>query len=131
MDDEQLIGVFSALSQPSRLAIFRLLVRYEPDGLRAGDIARMLAQPQNTISTHLGILKRAGLLVSARQGTVVIYRAALTQIEDLLQFLRSECCARDAAVTAGNSTAIRSVCMTARSETDERATPIAHKEIPS
>ena len=52
----------SALAQPSRLNVFRLLVKAGANGLRASDIAGQLGIPANTLSTHLRILTAAGLL---------------------------------------------------------------------
>ncbi|GED22330.1 ArsR/SmtB family transcription factor [Halomonas halmophila] len=88
-----MIDVFSALSQSTRLATFRLLVRYEPDGLPAGDIARELDVPHNTMSTHLGVLARAGLVTSRRQSRSVIYRANLAHMQETLAALVRDCCA--------------------------------------
>ena len=62
MKQDLAIEAFSALSQPTRLEAFRLLVKQEPDGLPAGEIARRLDVPHNTMSTHLAILARAGLV---------------------------------------------------------------------
>ena len=62
MESDDAILAFSALAQPTRLAVFRLLMTHEPDGLPAGDVARQLEVPHNTMSTHLGILSRAGLI---------------------------------------------------------------------
>src|SRR3546814_1566734 len=59
----------------TRLETFRLLVRHEPEGLAAGDIARSLDVPQNTMSAHLAILARAGLVRSERHSRSIIYRA--------------------------------------------------------
>jgi DNA-binding transcriptional ArsR family regulator len=60
MESEQAILALAALAQPTRLDVFRLLVKHEPEGLAAGDIAKALAVPQNTMSSHLAILSRAG-----------------------------------------------------------------------
>ncbi len=57
----------AALAQTTRLETFRLLVRHEPEGIPAGELARMLDVPQNTMSAHLATLSRAGLLKSERQ----------------------------------------------------------------
>jgi arsenate reductase len=65
-------AVFDALSQVTRLEAFRLLLRYHPFGLAAGDIARLLAVPHNTLSTHLAVLQAAGLVRSRREGRTVI-----------------------------------------------------------
>ena len=61
MESENAILALAALAQSTRLDVFRLLVKHEPDGLPAGEIARELAVPHNTMSSHLGILSRAGL----------------------------------------------------------------------
>ena len=92
METIQAVAVFDALGQPTRLEIFRLLVKAEPDGLPAGEIARMARVPQNTASVHLAILSRAGLIGFERQGRQVIYRARLEQLRTLMRFLAEDCC---------------------------------------
>ena len=67
--------LLSALAQPTRLAIFRLLVKHEPIGITAGVIAETVGAPHNTLSSHLAILVRAGLLRSSRDGRTIIYRS--------------------------------------------------------
>jgi arsenate reductase len=69
-------AVFAALGQETRLEAFRLLLRYSPFGLAAGDLARLLAVPHNTLSTHLSILQAAKLVRSRKVGRTVIYAAA-------------------------------------------------------
>lgn len=81
-----------ALSQATRLEAFRLLVKCEPDGLPAGDIARQLDVPANTMSTHLAILSRAGLVTSERHSRSIIYRAHIETLRSLLLFLAKDCC---------------------------------------
>jgi len=93
MDDKTLIKTFTALSQPTRLAAFRLLVRHEPGGLPAGEIARRLDVPHNTLSTHLGVLSRAGLVIAQRHSRSIVYRADLAAMRDTLDFLVHDCCA--------------------------------------
>ena len=68
-------AVFAALSQETRLEAYRLLLRYQPFGLPAGDISRLLAVPHNTLSTHLNALQSTGLIRSRREGRSVIYAA--------------------------------------------------------
>ena len=84
---------FSALSQDTRLKAFRLLVNHEPEGLPAGDIARALDVPHNTMSAHLAVLARAGWVTSQRQSRQIIYRASLTHVEAIVEFLLTDCCA--------------------------------------
>ena len=92
MEKTEALDAFSALSQQTRLEVFQLLVRKEPDGLPAGDIADALGVPQNTLSTHLAILTRAGLTVSERQSRSIIYRAATGRVRELTHFLVAQCC---------------------------------------
>ena len=77
MEKDSAISALGALAQATRLDVFRLLVRHEPDGLAAGEIARQLDVPQNTMSAHLGILARAGIVRAERQSRSIIYRADL------------------------------------------------------
>jgi DNA-binding transcriptional ArsR family regulator len=82
----------AALGQPTRLAVFRLLVQQEPDGLAAGAIATIVGAPHNSLSTHLAILVRAGLVSSARSGRSIVYRADLSGMRRLVAFLLADCC---------------------------------------
>ena len=61
MKRDAAVEALSALAQDTRLDVFRLLVRAEPQGKMAGDIAKTLDVPHNTLSTHLAILARADL----------------------------------------------------------------------
>jgi len=92
MDTKTASDTLSALAQPTRLDAFRLLVRHEPAGLPAGDIARALGVPQNTGSTHLAILVQAGLARSERAGRSVVYRADLDRFRELTLYLLKDCC---------------------------------------
>ena len=82
----------AALGQPIRLAVFRLLVRQEPDGLAAGAIAAAVGAPHNSLSTHLAILARAGLVSATRSGRSIVYRADLAGMRRLVAFLLADCC---------------------------------------
>jgi DNA-binding transcriptional ArsR family regulator len=92
MDSTEATLAFAALSQPTRLEALRLLVAAEPDGLAAGELARRLAVPQNTLSTHLAVLARAGLVSAERRSRQIIYRAALGEVRALALFLVKDCC---------------------------------------
>ena len=58
----------SAIAQEARLEIFRLSVKAGPDGMAAGEIARNLNVPANTLSAQLLVLSNAEPF--ARDGTV-------------------------------------------------------------
>jgi ArsR family transcriptional regulator len=92
MESNDAIETFAALSQVTRLQAFRLLVSEEPKGLAAGDIARRLEVPQNTMSTHLAALARAGLVSFERSGRSITYRAELGKVREITSFLVSDCC---------------------------------------
>lgn len=86
------VELLGALAQPTRLEIFRLLMRYRPHGLAAGDIGRLLAVQHNTLSTHLGALEQVGLLASRREGRHIIFAAVPDRADALLGFLSEACC---------------------------------------
>lgn len=92
MESKTAIDALAALAQTTRLETFRALVRHEPDGVPAGEMARMLDVPQNTMSAHLATLARAGLVKSERRSRSVIYRADLDGLRDLMLFLLKDCC---------------------------------------
>ena len=92
MEVEASILALAALAQSTRLEAFRLLVRHEPGGLPAGDISNQLAIPANTLSSHLGVLTRAGLIKSERRSRSIIYRADLDRLQALVLFLLKDCC---------------------------------------
>lgn len=87
-----MLDAFGALAQGTRLEVFRLLIRHEPDGLAAGELARLLSVAQNTLSAHLNVLARANLVTSQRQSRSIIYHAQLDRLEMLLLFLLKDCC---------------------------------------
>lgn len=92
MEVDQATSALSALAQESRLAVFRLLVRAGSAGLSAGDIAEALEIRHNTLSTHLAILTRAGLLRSRRESRSIIYSVDFDGTRALLGFLLEDCC---------------------------------------
>ena len=92
MDNRSTILALGALAQETRLETFRLLIQHEPDGLPAGEVARLLDVPQNTMSSHLSILARAGLVRADRQSRFVIYRADLDGLREMMLFLVKDCC---------------------------------------
>lgn len=92
LSEEHAISALAALAQPTRLAIFRLLVKHEPVGITAGVIAETIGAPHNTLSTHLAFLVRAGLLRSSRDGRTIIYRSDVAGMKAVISFLIDDCC---------------------------------------
>ena len=92
MESTQVILSLAALAQPTRLDAFRLLVNHEPKGVAAGEIAKALAVPHNTMSAHLAVLARAGLIKSTRHSRSIVYRANLDVFRAVTLFLLKDCC---------------------------------------
>jgi DNA-binding transcriptional ArsR family regulator len=92
MDTTHAAEAFGALSQENRLAVLRLLIEAGDGGMPAGDIARHFGAPQNTRSSNLAILARAGLVTSRRDGRSVIYAADYAGLRRLIAFMLQDCC---------------------------------------
>jgi len=86
------IDALSALAHEGRLNAFRMLVKAGPDGMPAGDIARKLDVPPNSLSANLTILSHAGLVESRRDGRSIIYSASYERMTQLLGYLMEDCC---------------------------------------
>lgn len=92
MQTSQTVKMLSALAQESRLAIFRLLVEFGPDGLPVGTIGEQLGIPNATLSFHLKELLHAGLVTSRQSGRFVYYAPVIDAMNDLVGFLTDNCC---------------------------------------
>ncbi len=92
VDKDAAIVCLAALAQLTRLEVFRMLVAHGREGLPAGQIARQLAVPRNTLSTHLAVLARAGLTRAQRRSRSIIYRVDLDSFRALAMFLLKDCC---------------------------------------
>jgi ArsR family transcriptional regulator, arsenate/arsenite/antimonite-responsive transcriptional repressor len=93
MDDEQAIEALSALAHATRLKVFRLLVGHGAGGLPAGEIAKKVGVPATTMSTHLGILSRAGVIVARRESRIIYYALHIAGTRELFKHLLDDCCA--------------------------------------
>ena len=92
MDMKRALSALSALSQHTRMEVFRLLVRAGEEGMLSGEIGEALNVRQNTMSTNLVILANAGLIRNERQGRSVRYFADFEGVRGLLAFLLEDCC---------------------------------------
>lgn len=86
------VSALEALAHETRLGVFRLLVQAGPEGLSAGDIAERMDARQNTMSSHLAKLHRAGIVTSQRDGRHIIYRADFDAVGGLIVYLMKDCC---------------------------------------
>lgn len=92
MNDLAAIDRLASLAQPTRLAVVRRLLSAYPGSFAAGELARACEAPHNTMSAHLAILARAGLVSAERAGRTMNYRADVTAFRGLVTFLTSDCC---------------------------------------
>ena len=92
MKTENASSLFEALSSDIRLEIFRLLVKHDPDGLVAGDIANQLNIPANNLSFHLKNLTHSGMVSMEKEGRFLRYRASIPLMLHLIAYLTEECC---------------------------------------
>ena len=86
------------MAHGTRLSVFRLLVQAGPSGLTAGAIADKIGARQNTMSSHLAKLHRAGIVTSERDGRHIIYRADFDAVSNLIVYLMEDCCGGNAQV---------------------------------
>ena len=92
MEEYNVLAAFSALSQQTRLDVFRLLVKAGLQGLLAGELGEQLDVRQNTMSANLTVLLNAGLVRNERQGRTIRYFADFDAVRGLLAFLMEDCC---------------------------------------
>lgn len=96
MEKKTVLSALAALSQETRLDIFRLLVQVGPEGRSAGAIADALGVAPATLSFHLSNLTHAGLIVQRRESRSLIYSADFERMNNLVGFLVESCCGRPA-----------------------------------
>jgi DNA-binding transcriptional ArsR family regulator len=92
MDIHKALIAFDALSQETRLRVFRQLVEHGTEGLPAGAIGEKLGIPHNTLSFHLSHMSNAGLVLSRRDGRSIIYSANFELFTGLIRYMVEDCC---------------------------------------
>ena len=97
MDQKAALAALAALAQETRLELFRLLVMMGPEGLPAGVIAERLSVLPSSLTFHLNLLHRAGLISQRRRSRQLIYAAEYATMNTLLAYLTENCCAGAAA----------------------------------
>lgn len=92
MDIQEAVIAFDALSQETRLKVFRLLVEFGTTGAPAGVLSDKLGVPANTLSFHLSHMSNAGLVQSRRDGRSIIYSANFAFFTGLIRYMVEDCC---------------------------------------
>lgn len=93
MNEENAAKCLAELGSPTRLAVFRLLVRAGPAGMVVGDLQRRLQIPASTLSHHIARLAWAGLVEQRRRGRSLHCFARTEVMDGLVTYLTAECCA--------------------------------------
>ena len=93
---EQAASALKELGHPTRLIIFKLLVKSGHDGLPVGQIQEALNIPNSTLSHHIAKLISVNLIRQHRQGRVLYCIPQYQSLNSLIDFLKDECCASTA-----------------------------------
>ncbi len=96
MDMPTAVTALAALAHDTRLAAFRHLVTVGPEGVAVGELRDHLGLPPATLSAHLNVLRRAGLVSDRREGRVIRVSADFAGMDALLAYLTENCCAGQA-----------------------------------
>ena len=97
-DISRYADMMSAMGTEARLRIMQLLLSAHPEGLVVGDIQEEMEIPNSTLSHHLDKLKNENLVQVKRESTFLRYTANTEALQELMQFLYSECCTRNKAL---------------------------------
>lgn len=93
MNENRAALCLSALGNPTRIRLYRLLVRAGGRGLNVGDLQRLLAVPASTLAHHVAALVKAGLVDQERRGREVICFANYETMNRIVGYLTEACCA--------------------------------------
>ena len=110
MDDNQAVTSLAALAHEQRLRIFRLLVRKEPSGMPAGEIADAVGCTPTGASFHLKELDHAGLIHATRDGRFIRYTVHVEGMRRLLDYLTEDCCQGQPELCGSVVKKVRAVC---------------------
>ncbi|QIZ77139.1 ArsR/SmtB family transcription factor [Ferrimonas lipolytica] len=92
MELEATAKALKELGHPTRLAIFKRLVKSGFQGIAVGEVQQQLGIPGSTLSHHLSSLTSAGLITQRREGRTLYCVAQFEQLNEVIEFLQSECC---------------------------------------
>ena len=90
-----------ALGNPTRLKIYRTLVRAGAEGMPVGRLQGRLDLAASTLSHHLKTLIGVGLVTQAREGTTLYCHTNYELMRGLIEYLVEECCAEGSCAPVG------------------------------
>lgn len=100
MNHDQVADSLAELGNRHRLAVFRFLVKAGYDGASVGEIQKALGIPASTLSHHLARMAKVGLIRQEKRSRTIICIPEYGHLEQLLSFLKDECCTGIGADTA-------------------------------
>lgn len=86
-----------ALGNPTRLAVYRLLIQMGPEGVPVGKVQAELAIPASTLSHHIAKLMQAGLIQQKRESRTLYCQADYDNMNTLICFMVDNCCSEECA----------------------------------
>ena len=89
-----------ALGNPTRLAVFRVLIEAGREGVPVGEIQGRLDIPASTLSHHIGKLVQAGLVTQERQSRNLLCKGDFDNMDELVRFLLANCCGEESCMRA-------------------------------
>lgn len=89
---QQAAKIFKELGHPTRLALFKRIVKAGTGGLSVGHLQQELQIPGSTLSHHISGLISASLVNQRREGRTLYCVAAYDELESIIEYLRHECC---------------------------------------
>ncbi len=89
-DDGRIVQIFQALASEARLCIVRELNDCEEKCVC--DLVGCCGLGWSTVSHHLSILRRAGIVADEKRGQQVFYRLTLPCVTDFIQCLKEPVC---------------------------------------
>ena len=82
----------AGLGHEHRLEIFQLLVQAGDDGMTVGELQAVSGRPPSTLAFHLRELVASDLVTQQKEGRMVRCRANYQALDEVLQFVKQDCC---------------------------------------
>ena len=89
---ETIAARIAELGHPTRLAIFKQLVKSGHGGLPVGEIQQVLDIPASTLSHHIAKMVKVGLIKQERKGRILYCLPQFASLNQVITFLQEECC---------------------------------------